>query len=141
MNISAKRARHLGGWLVLALMVGGAWPVAVLSIPKSEQVAQQVYSRWPDFPREGSDRPDSSLVRRLALYHTKVCGRPTTSRLDWKLTLADYLGVNLAMSPETYPEANGRPDLLNADRRAIDRFTRAERNRLVETLVQVYLRL
>lgn len=139
---TVRASRQLSAWLVLALLVGGAWPVAVLSVTKSERVAQQVYSRWPDFPREGSPgRPDSSLVRRLALYHTNVRGRPATSRLDWKLTLADYLGANLSMSPETYPEANGRPDLLNADRRAIDRLTRAERNRLVETLVQVYLRL
>lgn len=112
-----------------------------------EEAAAQVYQQLPDLPLENqyvnretgrvSDR--NTLVSRLMRYHSYVKGRPMNYRLDWKLTLADYLGANERVITSTYPgQGTLQPDPLPGDLAAINRLSRDQRNRLVQALVDLY---
>jgi hypothetical protein len=72
-------------------------------------------------------------------YHVYVKGRPAIYRLDWKLTLADYLGANELMESEVYPggkSLNQNP--LEGDRAAIQNLTRQQRDRLGQVIVNLF---
>lgn len=110
-------------------------------------VWQQVYKQLPDLPLENQYvnketrkvDTDNTLVNRLINYHIYVKGRAPIYRLDWKLTLADYLGVNEIMQEETYPGYETlRESPLEGDRTAIERLNRRQRNALVQTLVDIF---
>ena len=110
-------------------------------------VWQQVYKQLPSLPKEnqyinketGKVAPENTLVSRLIRYHVYVKGRPVNYRLDWKLTLADYLGVNEVMEESRYPGHDTlRSNPIDGDRTAINRLNRAERDALVQTLVKIF---
>ncbi len=116
-------------------------------IIRIEEAAAQVYEQVPDLPLENqyvnretgqvSDR--NTLVNRLMRYHSYVKGRPMNYRLDWKLTLADYLGANERVIASTYPgQGTLQPDPLPGDIAAVNRLTRNQRDRLVQALVDLY---
>ncbi|MEO1131789.1 MAG: hypothetical protein AAFX40_03685, partial [Cyanobacteria bacterium J06639_1] len=81
-----------------------AWPLVHLPIQaqvnRIQQATDFIYSELPNFPKENDyvsgdgAEPGNTLIRRLLAYHIYVQGRPTQSRTDWKLTLADYLNLN-----------------------------------------------
>lgn len=106
---------------------------------------QQVYARLPDLPlenqyvnREG-EASDSTLVDRLVQYHLYTSGRSINSRLDWKLTIADYLGANEWMQPGLYPGADSlQQNPIEGDRAAIEQLNRAQRDALVDALVSLF---
>lgn len=106
---------------------------------------QQVYARLPDLPlenqyvnREG-EASASTLVDRLVQYHIYTSGRSLNSRLDWKLTLADYLDANEWMQPGLYPGADSlRQNPIEGDRAAIKQLNRAQRDALVDALVSSF---
>ncbi len=117
-------------------------PIAV-----SRDVWKQVYQKLPNLPQEnkyvsrdtGKVNPDNTLVNRLIQYHLYVRGRSPIYRLDWKLTLADYLGANELIQETTYPGANTlRTNPLLGDRAAITRLNRKQRDALVQSLVSVF---
>lgn len=118
---------------------------AQVSAPR--EVAQAVYARIPNLPVENQyirvdgnkQAVDSTLVSRLIQYHNAVKGRSPLFRLDWKITLADYLGINEPQVAETYP-GNGflKQNPLEGDRTVIQRLSRAERNALVQALVDTF---
>jgi hypothetical protein len=104
----------------------------------------KVYQQLPDLPLEnqyvnretGKVDPDNTLVRRMVRYHQYVKGRPLIYRLDWKLTLGDYLGINELMLESSYPGFdNLRKNPMEGDRSAISRLNRRQRNALVQALV------
>ena len=65
--------------------------------------------------------------------------RPPFFRLDWKLTLADYLEANEAIVPEKYPGNSVLSEnTLEGDRAAIAKLSREEREALVMTLVTLF---
>ena len=106
-----------------------------------------VYQQLPNLPLEnkyvsresGKVNPDSTLVNRLIEYHVYVKGRAPNYRLDWKLTLADYLGANELIQDSTYPGAKTlRQNPLEGDRAAINRLNRQQRDALVQSLVNVF---
>jgi hypothetical protein len=108
---------------------------------------QAVYDLVPDIPLEnhyisrstGEVATENTLIGRIVFYHTNVRRRSPLFRLDWLLTLADYLGVNTWIDPSTYPSAttlNENP--LDGDRAAIASLTRAQRHTLVEALVLTF---
>jgi hypothetical protein len=110
-------------------------------------VWRQVYEAIPDLPLEnqylsletGQPAVNNTLASRLIRYHTFVKGRPANYRLDWKLTLADYLGVNERIIPGTYPGSDTlRTNPLEGDRTIIQRLSRAQRERLVQVLVSIF---
>ncbi|MGD1849236.1 MAG: hypothetical protein ACFCBU_01030 [Cyanophyceae cyanobacterium] len=108
---------------------------------------QRVYDRMPEIPLENTyvrretDEvdPTDTLVTRMMRYHMYSKGRSTRFRLDWKLTLADYLGINELIPPDTYP-SNSRltENPRYGDIQAIAQLSRNQRNRLIETLIAVF---
>ena len=91
------------------LLTSGASVRAQSFSPSS--IAAQVYERVPGLPREdryisretNKTDKDSTLVSRLIRYHDTVKGRSTNYRMDWKITLADYLGINDYFVEGRYP--------------------------------------
>jgi hypothetical protein len=114
---------------------------------RPESVAVLVYQRIPDIPKEnqyvrqetGKVDPENTLISRLVRYHQDVKKRATRFRLDWKLTLADYLGVNEPIKADRYP---GRSSLktnpLEGDIKAIQNLNRRQREALVDLLANTY---
>jgi hypothetical protein len=109
---------------------------------------QQVYQLLPELPREnqyvnqetGKVAESNTLISRLIRYHVYVKARPVNFRLDWKLTLADYLGANERMPPSTYPGGDTlRTNPLPGDVAVIRGLTRTQREALVQTLVDVFV--
>lgn len=154
-------------FLTVAILVVGMWvkstnlvligvqPTHAQTIPSNYQLLgknktdawRQVYKQLPDLPLEnqyinqetGKVDPDDTLVSRLIRYHVYVKGRPTIYRLDWKLTLADYLGANENIKEFRYPGADSlRQNPLEGDRAVINRLSLAERNALVQVLVNIF---
>ncbi len=112
-----------------------------------QELWQEVYKKLPNLPLENkyvskdTKKVDtnSTLVTRLLQYHLYVKGRAPGYRLDWKLTLADYLGVNELIEEAAYPgNATLNSNPLESDRAVINRLTRTERNDLVQTLVSLF---
>lgn len=108
---------------------------------------RQVYQMLPDLPLEnqyisketGKAATENTLVSRLVRYHIYVKGRPPMYRLDWKLTVADYLGANEIMSEGAYPGYDSlRQNPMESDRALISRLTRAQRDALVNAIVSVF---
>ncbi|WP_421655154.1 hypothetical protein [Leptothermofonsia sp. ETS-13] len=121
--------------------------VAVAQRVRPDGVWQTIYEKLPELPLENqyiskeTKQPatDNTLVGRLIRYHIYVKGRPPFFRLDWKVTLADYLGVTGAMDPSTYPSANTlRTNPLEGDIAAIRRLSRQQRDALVQALVDAF---
>ena len=155
MSVSYKHRIRIGLWaLGLTLALGfnalhslgfGVDPVRAQRSPKA--LAVQVYEQLPDFPRENhyirkeTNKPasNSTLISRLIQYHTYVKGRSPQYRLDWKITLADYLGFNERVLDETYP---GRDFLksnpINSDLKILQQLNRAQRATLIQALVDVH---
>lgn len=114
---------------------------------RPEDMWQLVYQQLPDLPQEnqyisketGKVDPNNTLVSRLIRYHTYVKGRPPNYRLDWKLTLADYLGANELMEETRYPGYDTlRQNPVDGDRAVIGRLNRKQRDALVQTIVDVF---
>lgn len=108
---------------------------------------RKVYERLPDFPLEnqyvsketGKVDANNTLASRLIRYHTFVKSRPPNYRLDWKLTLADYLGAHQYLVDTQYPSANTlQQNPLESDRAAIAKLNRQQRDALIDTLVSIF---
>ncbi|MGA1621620.1 MAG: hypothetical protein ACO36E_02710 [Synechocystis sp.] len=112
-----------------------------------EAVAQQVYEQFPDLPKantylsqsEGTVDEDNTLVSRFIRYHRDIKKRPTRYRFDWKLTFADYLGVNETMTPDRYPGFSTLQESpLESDRQFLQALNRQQRQDLVNFLAEIY---
>lgn len=143
------------GLVVLGAGMGQSTPVGRLSQQnqvmaqalRTQDLWRQVYQQLPDLPLEnqyvnqqsGKVDPDNTLASRLIRYHMFVKGRPPNFRLDWKLTIADYLGENELIEEGVYPGGDTlRQNPLEGDRAVIQRLTRAQRNALIQTLVNIF---
>lgn len=112
-----------------------------------ETIAQQIYEQMPEIPKNnqyissntGEVAPQHTLISRLIRYHEYVKSRPTIFRLDWKLTLADYLGYNESMREGSYPGFSTlTQNPFTEDRKLIKSLSREQRNQLVDMLVSIY---
>jgi len=145
------------GWGLVLILEGGWWAKASWSQAVSppplgetltiEAVAALVYEKLPSLPKENTYRrrengevaSDHTLVSRLIRYHRDIQKRPTRYRLDWKLTLADYLGAYRPMELERYPGATTLQDNpLPKDTQVIQSLNRQQRDGLVAVLVAIY---
>ncbi|MEM9772707.1 MAG: hypothetical protein AAF889_14140 [Cyanobacteria bacterium P01_D01_bin.73] len=108
---------------------------------------KRVYDRMPEIPLENTYvrrdtnevDPTDTLVTRLIRYHMYSKGRSPLFRLDWKLTLADYMGINELIPPDTYPSNTRlKENPRYGDMAAISELNRDQRNRLIETLIAVF---
>ena len=108
-------------------------------------IAAAVYEQLPDFPLEnqyvhtetGEIALDNTLVYRLIQYHSGVQSRPLGNRFDWKLTLADYLGVNEWMDEERYPDRFLQSNPFHQDIEVVRALNRQQREDLIQTLLMV----
>lgn len=142
------------GWrsfraMVLAIAAGlvldGAG-YAQQSYIRPETVSNRFYAAMPSFPKEDQYKPSnrqnftpSTLVERLVQYHTMIKGRNPQLRFDWKLTLADYLGLNDVITVQNYPGSTFLTrNPLDGDRTAIRQLSRQQRLQLIQTLVSIY---
>ncbi|MGV2826622.1 hypothetical protein [Myxosarcina sp. GI1(2024)] len=143
------------GWIVFvtANMVFAAiasyaqqLPTNVSSI-RPDAAAEIAYQRLAEFPLEnqylsqetGKVAQQNTLIERLIRYHQYVKDRPVNYRLDWKLTLADYLGVNELIPEARYPGSTTlTQNPYRGDRAVIESLSRQQRNQLVETLLSIY---
>lgn len=110
-------------------------------------IAEEVYQLIPELPLENQylsqetreTAAKNTLISRFIRYHQYVKSRPVQFRLDWKLTVADYLEANEPISVDRYP---GNKTLtihpLEGDRAAIHNLSRTQRNQLIDTLVSIY---
>ncbi|QSF48438.1 MULTISPECIES: hypothetical protein [unclassified Thermosynechococcus] len=120
-------------------------PAQILINPRL--VAETLYPKLPGLPKENhyirqdnrQPAPESTLLERFIVYHTTVKGRSPLYRFDWKISLADYLGLNDFLRRETYP---GRSYLtvnpMEGDMAAIRQLNRQQRDALVSTLATFY---
>ncbi len=108
---------------------------------------RQVYEQLPNLPLEnkyvnketGKVDAENTLVNRLIGYHVYVKGRTPNYRLDWKLTLADYLGANELIQEDVYPgNETLRENPIAGDRAVIESLNRQQRDALVQTLVNIF---
>lgn len=108
---------------------------------------RQVYERLPNLPQEnqyvsqetGEIASEDTLVSRLIRYHLYVKSRPPNYRLDWKLTMADYLGAHEFLVESQYPSGNTlQENPMESDRTAIQKLTRSQRDALVDVLVSIF---
>ena len=114
---------------------------------RPEKVSAQVYQALPDLPQENNYInketqeivTENTLITRIVRYHQYTKTRPTIFRLDWKLTLADYLGKNEIIKRGRYPGYSTLTENpLEADRQAISNLTMEQREALVNVLVSIY---
>lgn len=122
-------------------------PAATAQRLRVEDIWQQIYQQLPDLPLEnqyvndetGEVSTNNTLVSRLVRYHVYTKGRPTSYRLDWKLTLADYLDANERMNADTYPSGTSlRTNPMAGDKAAINSLSRSQREALVSALVSLF---
>jgi hypothetical protein len=133
------------GILLLSSFLASTAAIAQSLRPKDAW--QPAYQQLPNFPLENTyinrttnrPEPNNTLIGRIIRYHVYTKQRPINYRLDWKLTLADYLNANDIMDPAFYPGHDTlRQNPLDADRAAIRNLTRPQRDALVQTLVSLF---
>lgn len=111
-----------------------------------ETISAKVYQQIPDLPLENQYfnqetrevASENTLITRIVRYHQYTKSRPTIYRLDWKLTLADYLGKNEIINENRYPSSTLTENPLERDRTVIRSLTRQQRDQLVNVLVGIY---
>ncbi|MEM9909083.1 MAG: hypothetical protein AAF921_29145 [Cyanobacteria bacterium P01_D01_bin.44] len=124
-----------------------AQPRIVIRRVEPAAIAAQIYAQYPEFPTEntytlqsgGEVAVDDTLVSRLIRYHLYVKNRPPNFRLDWKLTIADYLDAFDLIRASLYPSADVLSENpMEGDKAAIQSMTRQQRNQLSQTLFDLF---
>ncbi|MGP0128780.1 MAG: hypothetical protein ACTMUB_05795 [cyanobacterium endosymbiont of Rhopalodia musculus] len=114
---------------------------------RPEEAAAIVYEQLPYLSREAQyTRNDTknintvqTLISRFIRYHRDLKRRAPSIPLDWKITLADYLGVNESIQKDSYPGSSTLPSSpMETDVEAIQELNRHQRQELVDVLVSIY---
>ncbi|HEY9615379.1 MAG TPA: hypothetical protein V6C64_00965 [Microcoleaceae cyanobacterium] len=137
----------IGGFTITEHQATSPAIAQVIPRVRPDGVWQQIYQRVPTLPLENQYvsketkkvAADNTLVGRFIRYHLYSKGRLPFYRLDWKISLADYLGINERMDETDYPSRdtlNQNP--MEADIVAIRSLTRAQREALVQALVDAF---
>lgn len=145
-----SQVKLIAACIVSLLVLGTGLNAPQISYAQTAQpqdLWQRVYKQLPNLPLEnkyisketGKVAQDSTLVTRLLQYHLYVKGRAPNYRLDWKFTLADYLGANELISETAYPGNDTlKTNPLESDRKAIAKLSRQQRNELIQTLISLF---
>lgn len=140
--------RWLGGFVLCMGTLGLMSGMALAQSQTPTAIAKSVYEHLPNLPLENQyirsetnkQAVESTLVSRLIAYHVSVKGRSPLYRLDWKITLADFLGANDYIVEETYPgKAFLKSNPMQKDQAALQKLTRTERNALIQSLVDGFV--
>ncbi len=113
---------------------------------RPEQAAEIIYQRLPELPKEngyysaetGEINPNHTLMGRFIRYHKDFKRRSPQHPLDWKVTLADYLGVNQSIRESNYPGSTLTSNPLTKDIEVMRQLSRRQRQQLVDLLVEIY---
>lgn len=149
MNLNLTLMTRSKRALLCASLVASGWIVAQPAVAQrinAKLAADAVYSQLPELPQENQyvrrkgnkPAPNSTLVSRLIQYHTQVKGRSPQYRFDWKITLADYLGLYENLREEEYPGQYLKTNPMENDRKLIRQFTRKQRLALTQILSDLY---
>lgn len=142
--------RGLLGAIALLMALSISQPVAAQFWVQDELIGPQIYQMLPDLPKANhyvnretrQVASNNTLVGRFIRYHIYTKGRSPFYRLDWKLTLGDYLGVNDRMDENAYPSRMQlRVNPMDQDIEEIRKLNRVQRDALVNALVQVATQL
>lgn len=136
-------------WALLCIVACGGLlaPPAAAQRVDPTLAADAVYSQLPKLPKENQhirkkgNKPatNSTLVSRLIQYHTLIKGRSPQYRFDWKITLADYLGLYENLREEEYPgQSYLKTNPMERDRKLIRQLTRTQRLALTQILSDLY---
>ncbi|MGK7940827.1 MAG: hypothetical protein AB4062_11895 [Crocosphaera sp.] len=156
--LSKKQQKWLGVFLISVSLTWGITQLEVNSITnwglktlkaqnfRPEKAAEIVYQELPNLPQEnqyrnaetGEIEPTHTLMSRFIRYHKDFKRRSPQYRLDWKVTLADYLGVNQSIRESNYPGSTLRTSPLAQDIEVIRQLSRRQRQQLVDVLVKIY---
>lgn len=147
----------IGLTVLMAMLSVNSSPHRVLSFFTSQpanaqwrgtaEAARRVYEAMPELPlaneyvnsETGDVNPENTFANRFVRYHLYIQRRSPTFRFDWKITLADYLGINDWMREDDYPGAGVlRTNPLDGDRDVVQNLSRSERDKLVQTLVGIF---
>ena len=109
-------------------------------------IATLIYQQIPALPLEnqyvssktGQVAEDNTLVSRMIRYHLYSKDRPTNFRLDWKLTMADYLGAFDRISANNYADYGLKENPMEADVAVVQSLSQAERDLLVNALYTAF---
>ncbi|MFP4006958.1 MAG: hypothetical protein ACLFV6_02985 [Spirulinaceae cyanobacterium] len=147
MILSQKRLTQLifGACLscLIVLICGSLFAPTPAQFIDAEQIAPRLYEQLPDFPKAnnyvnqetGEVEVENTLISRLIRYHIFVKSRPLEYRLDWKLTLADYLGLLDPIQINNYPGASDLTENpVRQDIELIRSLTREQRNEFVNAI-------
>lgn len=129
---------------LLLLIAKGGTPLQAQT-NRIQQAAEVIYAELPNFPSENTyvsgdgAEPQNTLIRRMLAYHIHTQGRSPRSRLDWKLTLADYLDLNEPMYAGVYPSANVLTvNPHQRDREIVQNLSREEREALLLAIFKAF---
>ena len=143
-SASRLKSVRLPAHAFLSQQVAHAQPQRIRR-PNPEAIATRIYQQLPDIPLEnqylnesGEVAASNTLLTRLIQYHLYTQDRPTNFRLDWKLTLADYLGAFDRMREAKYPHYGLRQNPMLGDIAAIEGLDAQTRDRLVNMLYQAF---
>jgi len=112
-----------------------------------ESSSDKVYQAFPNLPKNneykrvenGKINSESTLISRLIRYHQDVKKRPTGYRIDWLLTMSDYLGFNEPIKEGQYPGYSTlQINPMKDDIKIIRSLTRFQRRALLDFLVTLY---
>lgn len=138
-----------GAVLLISVLLGSVLAPAHSQAPRRvspSATSAQIYQRYPDIPLEnqytssetGSAATENTLVSRLIRYHVYLKRRNVALRLDWKLTMADYLGVFDQIRENRYLDSGLQENPLAGDVAAIEAMSIEERDRLVNALYESF---
>jgi hypothetical protein len=142
MNFYPKKI-WISGLCVFALVLSIGLP-SQARVVRTTEIAQKIYTELPSIPLENQYfnqkinkvDPQNTLINRILRYHAYTKGRPIELRLDWKLTIADYLDANDIMDSATYPSHDVlSKNPLEGDRAAVTALSRSMRDRLITRLI------
>lgn len=123
----------------------GIAPVLAQSL-RPEGAAYLIYPRLSFLPQEnqylrkdtGEVDQEHTLVSRFIRYNEDVKKR-SSYRIDWQLTMADYLGANESIDVDRYPgSATLQINPAQADIAAINKLTLAQRQAFISLLEELY---
>ncbi|EAZ89525.1 hypothetical protein [Crocosphaera chwakensis] len=157
-ELSKQQQKWLG---VFLLSLSLSWGVAQLEINsvtdwslkavnaqilRPEEAAAIIYQELPYLPQENQYRSaetgeidsEHTLMSRFIRYHKDFQRRSPQYSLDWKVTLADYLGVNRSIRESNYPGSTLQTNPLTQDIEVIRQLSRRQRQQLVDLLVKIY---
>ncbi|MDJ0508626.1 MAG: hypothetical protein QNJ64_05130 [Crocosphaera sp.] len=156
--LSKKQQQWLGVFLLSVSLTWGISQLEINSIKdwslktlnaqniRPEEAAEIVYEKLPYLPQENEYRsaetgeidPNHTLMSRFIRYHKDFKRRSAQYRLDWKVTLADYLGVNQSIRESNYPASTLATNPLAQDIEVIRQLSRRQRQELVDILFDIY---